>query len=200
MNALYESGITAHRERKNDLRSAEFKISGNAGHVYKNRVVHHGTLLVNANLERLKECLRVKQGVYIDKAVQSIRSAVINLRDINPSVSIARLTKKIVKSVDGVIVELEIGFNEAVNSLVQAKFRTWEWNFAYSPYYTFVSTDEHAEYFRLRVEKGIIISAEAINDKYAWAEKLIGIKHNYNNIQEFLLNKDIAPALVWKCF
>lgn len=200
LNALHECGIVARREGKNDLRSAEFKISGNAGHVYKNRVVHHGTLLVNANLQELHNCLKVKQGVYIDKAVQSIRSAVINLRDIDSSISITELTSKIVSSVDGTIIEPDIAFNDAVNSLALAKFRTWEWNLAYSPSYTFVSTDEYTEYFRLRIEKGIIISTEVVNDNYAWAEGLVGIKHNYSDIREFLFSNALAPALVWECF
>jgi lipoate-protein ligase A len=200
LNALNECGILAHREGKNDLRSAEFKISGNAGHVYKNRVVHHGTLLVNANLQELRNCLKVKQGVYIDKAVQSVRSSVINLRDIDPSISMTDLTSKIISSVDGTIVELDNSFNNAVEELVKSKFQTWEWNYAYSPNYTIVSTDEQAEYFRLKVEKGIVTKAEIINDKYAWVEELVGVKHNYNDIREFLFSKVLAPALVWKCF
>ncbi|HEY9124875.1 MAG TPA: lipoate--protein ligase family protein [Bacteroidales bacterium] len=200
LDALYESGIKAYREGKNDLRSAEFKISGNAGHVYKNRAIHHGTLLVEANLERLKDCLKVKPKVYIDKAVQSIRSSVTNLRDIYHSISITELKDKIVRSVDGLIVEPEADFDKAVNSLVQSKFQTWEWNYAYSPAYTFVSYDEHDVYFKLNIEQGIINKVEIINKNYAWAKTLIGIRHQYLNVSEALTNEGLKADTVWQCF
>lgn len=48
-------GIDAVIGEKNELKVGGAKVSGNAEHVYRNRLVHHGTLLFDANLNKLKE-------------------------------------------------------------------------------------------------------------------------------------------------
>ncbi len=45
--------VNAELEGKNDLKVNGLKISGNAEHVYRERVLHHGTLLFNADLGKL---------------------------------------------------------------------------------------------------------------------------------------------------
>ena len=55
-------GIDAQQGLKNEILVRGKKISGNAEHVYKNRVLHHGTLLFHSDLHLLRECLRVIPG------------------------------------------------------------------------------------------------------------------------------------------
>ena len=74
-------GLKAEHGPKNEILIGGKKISGNAEHVYKNRVLHHGTLLFNSDLHFLRESLKVVPGRYKDKAVQSNRSAVINISE-----------------------------------------------------------------------------------------------------------------------
>ncbi|MBN2814917.1 MAG: lipoate--protein ligase family protein, partial [Bacteroidales bacterium] len=76
---LQTLGVEALRGPKNEILVNGLKISGNAEHVYKNRVLHHGTLLYQSNLDRLRQSLKPSGGRYIDKAVQSNRSSVTNL-------------------------------------------------------------------------------------------------------------------------
>ena len=72
-------GLQVNLEGKNDLRIDGLKISGNAEHVFKNRVLHHGTLLVSTDLQHLSFILKVEVGKYTDNAVKSIRSKVSNI-------------------------------------------------------------------------------------------------------------------------
>ena len=65
------TGVDAEKGSKHEILTQGKKISGNAGHVYKNRVLHHGTLLFNADMEILHESIRHAGGIYTDKAVQS---------------------------------------------------------------------------------------------------------------------------------
>ena len=53
VEALALLGIEATSSGRNDLLIEGLKISGNAEHVFKNRVLHHGTLLFNSDLENL---------------------------------------------------------------------------------------------------------------------------------------------------
>ena len=71
--------VKAEFAGKNDLLLGGLKISGNAEHVYRNRVLHHGTLLFDAHLTGLSEVLKVNPVKYHDRAVRSIRSRVVNI-------------------------------------------------------------------------------------------------------------------------
>src|SRR4030042_1699623 len=55
------------------------KISGNAEHIYKSRILHHGTLLFDSELDKLHNAIQVTPGKYLDKAVHSVRSEVTNI-------------------------------------------------------------------------------------------------------------------------
>ena len=76
---LQLKGLPATIGTRNDLLIEGLKISGNAEHVFKQRVLHHGTLLFNADLEVLNTSIRVRPGRFRDKAVQSNRSEVTNI-------------------------------------------------------------------------------------------------------------------------
>ena len=64
VKALAKLGITASLSGRSDLIVDGKKISGNAQHVFKNRVLHHGTLLFDSNLETLGSSLRTAPGKY----------------------------------------------------------------------------------------------------------------------------------------
>jgi lipoate---protein ligase len=73
------SELTATTSGRNDLLINGLKISGNAEHVYKNRVLHHGTLLFDSDLKNLGQAIKVVSGKFDSKAVQSNRSSVANI-------------------------------------------------------------------------------------------------------------------------
>jgi lipoate-protein ligase A len=174
--------------------------------VYRNKVLHHGTLLYNTNLEMLNEVLLVKPGIYFDKSVRSIRSRVENIVNLTPEkISLAGFRDLILEHISRNAREL--GFyklSEAdisgINDLVENKYKTWKWNFGYSPNYIFKNKIVHRgrEYeIELEVEKGIIIDCKMTTIK-GFSENLIhvnklltGIKHDYNSLREqiYLLNQ-----------
>jgi len=67
-------GLSAEIGTQNEILIGGVKISGNAEHIFKKRVLHHGTLLFNVDLSMLKEAIKVVPERYIGKAVQSNRS------------------------------------------------------------------------------------------------------------------------------
>ena len=56
------------------------KISGTASHVGKTRILHHGTLLYNADLDILEKCLAAKLTGIPSRAIASVPSPVKNIR------------------------------------------------------------------------------------------------------------------------
>jgi lipoate-protein ligase A len=67
-------------KRKDLWLQSQYKISGTASHVAKNRELHHGTLLYDTNLEMLEKSISPKQKDESIKAIASVRSSVKNLR------------------------------------------------------------------------------------------------------------------------
>ena len=73
---LLDMGIDVKFSKRNDLFIDKNKISGNAEHVVRNRVLHHGTLLFNSKLSSLKNMLHVDDKLYKSKAIKSVKSPV----------------------------------------------------------------------------------------------------------------------------
>ncbi|AYF44676.1 lipoyltransferase and lipoate-protein ligase [Halobacteriovorax sp. BALOs_7] len=91
VDALRSLGISAFENQRHDLRvdheGEDYKISGCAFKEIRNSALHHGTLLMNADLDILNELLRSKFEASTALGVKSVRSNVINLFDISNSLS-----------------------------------------------------------------------------------------------------------------
>lgn len=173
VDALAKLGVNAKLEGHNSLLVNGLKISGNAEHVFKNRVLHHGTLLFSTNLERLARTLYVDLDRYADKAVKSVRANVVNLKTIvNPLMDDDDFFNHIysfIKSLNPNSESYSFTKNDlsTINQLVYSKYSTWEWNFGYSPVYSFTRfVDDGKEPLKVtfRVERGIIVDVN-IGDK-----------------------------------
>jgi lipoate-protein ligase A len=193
-------GIEATRGLKNEILVAGKKISGNAEHVYKNRVLHHGTLLYNTDLNILRESIGSGGGKYADKAVQSNRSSVLNLVEcINPALNIKEfqeaLLEYVMKNYQGRQFETGKDQNMAIRQLTAEKYNTWEWIYGWSPDYAFENvwrTNSTAITIKLEAHRGIITGctlvspiipsemAAMINDQ------LTGTPHEESNILKTL--------------
>lgn len=82
IEALSHIGVNATLSGRNDLEVNEKKISGNAQHREGDRVLHHGTILFDANLEILSQALNVDEIKMQTKAIKSTRSRVINIKNL----------------------------------------------------------------------------------------------------------------------
>ena len=81
VEVLTDLGIPVQIGKRKDLwLQNEYKITGTASHVAKNRELHHGTLLYDTNLEMLEKALTSTQKDERVKAIASVRSTVKNLR------------------------------------------------------------------------------------------------------------------------
>lgn len=150
---------------KSDIKIGEMKISGNAEHIYKGKVLHHGTLLYNTSLSNLYDALKTSEHHYSDKAIQSNRSRICNIVDIlQGPVSTEDFIKLLKSFLSGYYPEtteyiLTDNDHRKIRDLVATKYSTWEWNYGYSPDYQIngIIKDQNAEIkYNLCVSKGII--------------------------------------------
>lgn len=85
------SGITAVKSGRNDLLADGRKFSGNAFFHRQGKSYHHGTLLINADMERLQRYLSPPKAKLESKGISSVRSRVVNLQELSPELDIAKM-------------------------------------------------------------------------------------------------------------
>ncbi|MCD4682334.1 MAG: lipoate--protein ligase [Bacteroidales bacterium] len=195
IDVLQSLGVDSKFEGKNDIKVNGLKISGNAEHVYKNKVLHHGTLLFSSQLDFLNKVLKVKPDRFQSKAIQSVRSEVANISDfLTKKITIREFREKIIKHISGIHQNVEFyslteNDIDLINQLVTEKYKTWKWNFGYSPKYSFETElpfPKKPVKVKIYVEKGIIRSIESPKEQEHIVSKLIGVEHDYNCLQIIL--------------
>ena len=85
VDALARLGVTAEFSGRNDILVDGRKISGSAYFGRKDQWLHHGTLLIDADLSRLSHYLTVAPAKIKSKGVASVRARVANLVDFVPT-------------------------------------------------------------------------------------------------------------------
>lgn len=80
VRALRELGLAAERSGRNDILVEGKKVSGTAQRVCGSRILHHGTLLFDSDLEILARALKTDPEKFQTKNICSVRSRVANIR------------------------------------------------------------------------------------------------------------------------
>ena len=131
--------IPAGIDKRNNILIHEKKISGNAEHVYKRRVLHHGTLLFDTHLKDLKEALLPNPEEISDKAVSSQPSRVTIIKKyLTETMDLSAFRNKLKEYcleyfAPCRIYTLTKSEEQKIEKLIREKYNTWEWNIAYSP-------------------------------------------------------------------
>ena len=127
-------GLPVERSGRNDLLAGGRKFSGNAFYRGKEASFHHGTILVDANMEKLGRYLSPSKAKLQAKGVESVRSRVGNLKEIAPNLTVSALKQALVQAfsaVYGLAVEtLPASLLDAVEvETLRQRNGTWEWNY-----------------------------------------------------------------------
>ncbi|MCX6267782.1 MAG: lipoate--protein ligase [Bacteroidetes bacterium] len=207
LEVLQKMGIDAKFEGRNDLTIGGRKFSGNAEHLWKNKVLHHGTLLFSAQMPDLAEALRANPLKFQDKAVKSVRSRVTNISEhLKSPMDVIQFATLIqdhigVKYPDARMIELSPDDQVKIQELVTGKYKTWEWNFGYSPNYNFrkvIRTEKSGTIeFDIDVHNGTMLHVKIFGDYFNRFDTediesaLTGIAHNEKSILEVLARFNI---------
>ena len=94
--ACQSLGIPAQRSGRNDLLADGRKFSGNAFYKHNGKAYHHGTLMVDVDLEKVQRYLSPSKAKLAAKGVDSVRSRVVNLREFVPDLTIPQLADALI--------------------------------------------------------------------------------------------------------
>ncbi len=211
IEVLQKIGIEARFEGRNDLTIGGQKFSGNAEHIWKNKVLHHGTLLFSAQITDLSEALNVDPMKFQDKAVKSVRSRVTNISEhLTEPIEVmqfAILIQDHIKEIypDAKTIELSGEDHSNIYELIRTKYNTWEWNFGYSPNYNFRKVIRTAKSgtieFDIDVSNGNMLLVKIFGDYFGRIDTedletiLCGVPHEEQAIRKALATYEIGDYI-----
>lgn len=143
VKALCSLGIDAAVSGRNDITIGDQKISGTAQRVFRGRILHHGTLLFDSNLETIAGALNVDPEKFKSKHTKSVRSRVGNIRPfLGKDMELIEFKEylKTALTDNGFIPEtLSLQAQTEIQSLRDTKYATEAWNWGTSLPSTFTN-------------------------------------------------------------
>ena len=210
LKALDSLGINANFSGRNDITIDGKKISGNAQYYYKDKVLHHGTLLFSSSISNLSEALKVNPLKIKSKGVNSVSARVTNIRNyLNNDMDVLQFKNYITSFVMDYFNEKKLyNFTDYdfknINTIMEDRFSKFSWNFGRNPEYEFRK--------EIRFKGGTIeVNFNVVNgyindlkfygdfffkDNISKLEKnFLNIKHDFNNINCLLDKIDIQAYI-----
>jgi lipoate---protein ligase len=169
---LTTMGLSVTMNERNNILLNGKKISGNAEHISKGRILHHGTLLFDCDLSMMNIVLKNDYSKYTDNSVKSVRASVTNILPfLSEPINIRMFRNSLV---DFMISRFNTDFFKPdeqlfidVYNLSLEKYSTYDWIYGYSPDYELRNTiwvnKTNCE-FSLQVKKGVIQSYDVTKD------------------------------------
>lgn len=134
VSTLADLGIRAEFSSRNDLTVEGRKVSGSAQLRRPQGVLHHGTLMVDLDLDMLGAVLTGAPDKYLSKGIASLRSRVVNLSEFFPGDDAMELIKNALMGRCATSqTALPAATKAAAIALANARYRSWDWNYGTSP-------------------------------------------------------------------
>ncbi len=136
LKATQSVGVQAEFSGRNDIMSNGRKFSGNAFAHRQNSSLHHGTLLISADMSMLGRYLQPSQAKMASKGVQSVQSRVVNLSELSAAATVESLRLALKESFQMEYGPYINGFTMADQEQLErlhTRQRSWEWRFGQTP-------------------------------------------------------------------
>lgn len=172
IRALASFGVQAAFTGRNDLVIGGKKFSGNSQYVRNGRVLHHGCIMLDSNLEDVSAALKAGPDKFRSKGVQSVRSRVTTINAHAPSpISMGDFRAALLREVAAAeplepytLTQEDL---EEVERLRRDRYAAWAWNYGASPPYDVERTERFPGgqvTARVQVERGAIRSVRFSGD------------------------------------
>ena len=198
--AVLLAGIQAEKSGRNDLLADGRKFSGNAFYQSKEHAYHHGTILIDVDSQKLSRYLSPPKAKLAAKGVTSVRSRVVNLKELAPDLTIAAM-KRYMKAAFCMVYGLvpdEIRLTEEDRREIAETadlYGSWEYKYGTPLPFTMQCEEKFPWGFvqlQLMAKNGIVEGAKVYSDSMDWefsaqAEAaLTGCRFTLDNLQKAL--------------
>jgi len=170
--ALKALGVPADVKGRNDIICNGKKISGLAQYIKYGKICTHGSLLYNADLDKLAAALTPDEGKIITKGIRSVRSRVTNIAEYmeeppNTEDFWHKLKNALLKGQNNKEYVLNEEEYAAIDKICEAKYNNNDWTYGRAPKFTFHNTRRYEEgriEIFVDVEKGLVKSCAIRGD------------------------------------
>ncbi len=149
LDALNQLGVQAECNQRNDLVIDGRKFSGTAQTVKNGRMLHHGTLLFNSDLDFVRKVLATKDEVIQGGGVKSVRSEVTNISEhLAQPMSVNQFCNRLMTNLREREQAVSLQFVEKdykeIAALRESKYLTWDWTYGRAPRYEIQKSRSYA--------------------------------------------------------
>ncbi len=172
LQAVNNLGIKAEKSGRNDITVEGKKISGNAFYAKGSRAYHHGTILIDVNMDCLSGYLNVSQDKLQSKGVESVRSRVTNLKEYCAEVSVELVKEKLIEAFGTVYgCKPEKLSNNVIDKNkideIYHKYSSWDWIYGRKIEFEFQIAKRfpwgHID-IQLKVDNGKVVESAVYSD------------------------------------
>lgn len=208
IEALAEAGVHAAFNGRNDLTIDGRKISGNAQYRIGGRVVHHGSLLFDTDLEQMAAATTADRYKIQSKSIQSVRERVTNIVHHLPAPMTAEAFKdKVLRHIlgpDSRTYALTAEDDARIRQLGRERFASWESTYGQGPAFSIERTGRFpggTMRFGLDVKGGVIQRAAISGDFFAALDHetiqnaLVGCRHDRESVRKALERAGVGGAV-----
>jgi lipoate-protein ligase A len=203
---LGELGLSVELRDRSSLFVGNQKISGNAQYATGDRLLSHGTLLFETDLEDLSRALKPHSDGIQSKAVQSVRSAVANIRDLlDVNMTMAEFTSFVLSHISaGEAIQTTwlspTEWNQ-IRNITTDRFQSWDWNYGRSPNFTIQKSGQVPEgrlETNITVVKGRIqnanfyIDGQVLPNTASPSRRLAGTRYDKDSLTQALTEIDLG--------
>lgn len=196
IDALDALNIKVTKSGRNDLLWNNKKVSGNAYYDDGTNYLHHGTLVFNVDLSKIDTLLQPSPLKLISNATRSVKSRVVNLKEINPNLTMDLLINSLVRSFSKYYNQVTIDEISYQNKPKLYNFyQTKEWLLGMSPNYNVMldyrDTIGTIRLFMLinnNIIQEIVISADSLQRLRTnlLKDQLIGLSYDEEKINKII--------------
>lgn len=148
--AMATFGIDLSVSKRKDLLCGDFKVSGNAFYLKGKRRMHHGTLLIDADLPLARSVLRAKDEGHLNRFksgrfIPSVSSPIMNLKEAALHLTVSGAINAIVDAfyrenqyaVDILSEASILQTHQETILALEDKYRSWDWTYGETPQFVY---------------------------------------------------------------
>ena len=203
------AGIATEKSGRNDVLAEGRKFSGNAFYHHAGHAYHHGTLMVDVDKDKLGRYLSPPKAKLEAKGVASVRSRVVNLRELCPSLTCDGMRKLMVEAFQKVYGLPANTMHLTADAMVEIEetedlYRSWDYLYGNALAFTF-QCEERFDWGHITVQleanSGTVTGVKVYSDAMDWLlagaveDALTGCTFRLGDMQQALKEKIADPAI-----
>ncbi len=189
--ALNKLGVPAEVSGRNDMTVDGKKFSGNAQYLKHGRIMHHGTILYNADMDAVSKALAPSKDKMAAKGIKSVRSRVTNIQaymhdPVPLEVFKTLLVETMFEGQEMHRYEWSEADLQRTTEIMNERYGLWDWNYGSSQQFSVVKERRFEGVgkleLHLNLEKGLITSFDVFGDYFGNGDKedlkkaLVGVR------------------------